>query len=205
MVHFLTHPSFINYTRQADILQGNDGRSKGCGIVIYQNPKEAQRAIRELQNSELNGRPIMVREDREAHNNFGGGGGRGFGGGRGGGGRGGGGGFGGGYNDRNNYGYRNNNNSRTSGNLMPGAPSEQGCQLYVGNLSWNTGWRDLKDYFGQCGNVDRAEVAEFPDGKKKGFGLIRYHTAGDAANAIDQLSGVEFQGRNLEVRLDNKA
>ena len=140
----------------------------------------------------MNGRPIFVREDREAHD-FGGGGGKvGGGGGR------------NNHNNNNNFGYRNNN-SRTSGNLLPGAPSEQGCQLFVGNLSWNTGWRDLKDHFAQCGDVDRAEVAEGPDGKKKGFGVIRYHTAGDAQNAINQLNGVEFMGRTLEVRLDNKA
>jgi len=190
------HMRRVGNIDKADILQGNDGRSKGCGIVIYQSPKEAQRAIRELQNSELNGRPIFVREDRESSS--GGGGGGGFGNNNRGGGS-------GGRNDNNNnFGYRNNNNSRTSGNLMPGAPSEQGCQLYVGNLSWGTGWRDLKDHFGQCGGVDRAEVAEGPDGRKKGFGVIRFHTAGDAAEAIERLNGGEFMGRKLEVRLDNK-
>merc|ERR1719384_2295901 len=49
---------------QANILQ-DGGRSKGCGIVAYQNPLDAARAIRELQNSVLHGRPIFVREDRE--------------------------------------------------------------------------------------------------------------------------------------------
>ena len=87
---------------------------------------------------------------------------------------------------------------------MPGTPSEQGCQLYVGNLSWGTGWRDLKDYFAQCGDVDRAEVAEGPDGRKKGFGVIRFHSANDAREAIERLDGGEFMGRQLEVRLDNK-
>lgn len=168
----------LSFITKADILQGNDGRSKGCGIVIYQNPKEAQRAIRELQNSELNGRPIFVREDRESSGGGGGGGG------------------GGGFGHRNNI--------RTSANLMPGTPSEQGCQLYVGNLSWGTTWRELKHYFKQCGEVDRAEVAEGPDGTKRGFGLIRFHRAGDAREAIERLDGAEFMGRVLEVRLDNK-
>mmetsp|Transcript_7121 Transcript_7121/g.11629 ORF Transcript_7121/g.11629 Transcript_7121/m.11629 type:complete len:487 (-) Transcript_7121:166-1626(-) len=166
------HMRRVGNIDKADILQGNDGRSKGCGIVIYQNPKEAQRAIRELQNSELNGRPIFVREDRESS--------------------GGGGGFG------------HRSNIRTSANLMPGTPSEQGCQLYVGNLSWGTSWRELKHYFKQCGEVDRAEVAEGPDGTKRGFGLIRFHRAGDAREAIERLDGAEFMGRVLEVRLDNK-
>lgn len=183
---------------KADILQSGDGRSKGCGIVIYQKPQEAARAIRELQNSQLNGRPIFVREDREQ-----------FQGGHGGGGgyhQGGGGyqhgGGGGGYHQGGGYQHQHQQHRAM---FMPGAPAEQGCQLFVQNLSWGTDWRQLKDHFRQCGEVDRAEVAESPDGRKKGFGLIRYHTARDAQNAIETLNGVELDGRALEVRLDNKA
>lgn len=40
-------------------------RSKGCGIVEYDNPHASMRAIRELNNTELKGRLIFVREDRE--------------------------------------------------------------------------------------------------------------------------------------------
>ncbi|KAL7485818.1 hypothetical protein ACHAW6_011410 [Cyclotella cf. meneghiniana] len=163
---------------KADILKGDDGRSKGCGIVIYQKPAEAARAIRELQNTQLHGRPIFVREDREQ----------------------GGGHHGGGYH-RGGGGYQNRHNN----SYMQGTPAEEGCQLFVGNLSWETGWRELKDHFRQCGEVDRAEVAEGSDGRKRGFGLVRFHSAKDAQNAIRKLNGVEFMGRALDVRLDNKA
>lgn len=88
---------------------------------------------------------------------------------------------------------------------MPGTPAEEGCQVYVGNLSWDTGWRELKDYFRQCGDVERSEVAEGRDGRKKGFGLVRFRNADDARNAIGTLNGAEFMGRILEVRLDNRA
>jgi len=177
---------------KADVLKSEDGRSKGCGIVLYQKPHEAARAIRELQNTELNGRPIFVREDRE---------------------QGGGGHHGGGHHQhRGGYGgYQHGGGGyhqqyqQQRGGFMPGAPAEEGCQLFVGNLSWETGWRELKDHFRQCGDVDRAEVAEGSDGRKRGFGLIRYHTAKDAQSAIETLNGVELMGRPLEVRLDNKA
>lgn len=160
---------------KADVLKGDDGRSKGCGIVIYQKPAEAARAIRELQNTQLHGRPIFVREDREQGGHHGGGHHR------------------GGYQNRHNNSY------------MQGTPAEEGCQLFVGNLSWETGWRELKDHFRQCGEVDRAEVAEGSDGRKRGFGLVRFHSAKDAQAAIGKLNGVEFMGRTLDVRLDNKA
>ena len=42
----------------ADVLEDHEGRSKGCGIVEYDNPHAALRAIRELNNSELKGRLV---------------------------------------------------------------------------------------------------------------------------------------------------
>jgi len=166
---------------QANVLQSDDGRSKGCGIVIYQNARDASRAIRELQNSVLHGRPIFVREDREQ-----GGGGRRSGGARG---RGGG--------DRGGYGG--------GGGGGDGGGAEAGCQLFVNNLSYDTSWKELKDHFRQCGDVERVEVIEGPDGRKKGFGTVRFYKADDATKAIETLNQVELQGRQLEVRHDNKA
>lgn len=147
---------------QANVLTGDDGRSKGCGIVLFQRPQDAQRAIRELHNSQLHGRPILVREDREQ-------------GGSGGGGR------------------------------RGGHGSAAGTQLFVGNLSFDTTWRELKDHFRQCGDVERAEVMEGPDGRRKGFGTVKFYRQKDANNAIRRLNGTELQGRDLEVRLDLKA
>ena len=31
-------------------------------------------------------------------------------------------------------------------------------RVYVGNLSWQTSWQDLKDHFRQCGTVVHADV-----------------------------------------------
>jgi len=49
----------------ADVLMGADGRSKGCGIVEFGDVDSAQRACAMLNDSELMGRQIFVREDRE--------------------------------------------------------------------------------------------------------------------------------------------
>lgn len=76
------------------------GKSKGFGFVEMPNDDEARKAIDELNDSQLDGRTIVVKkaEPREDRGSGGGGGSRGGGGGYGGGGgnRGGGGGYGGG-------------------------------------------------------------------------------------------------------------
>mmetsp|Transcript_13959 Transcript_13959/g.20909 ORF Transcript_13959/g.20909 Transcript_13959/m.20909 type:complete len:438 (-) Transcript_13959:1771-3084(-) len=153
------HMCATGNVNQASVLTNEDGRSKGCGIVQYQEPQEAARAIRELQKSILCGRPIFV---RGYHNKQGGGGDHGSG--------------------------RNN-----------------GCQLFIRNLSFDTTWRELKDHFQPCGDIDRVEILKAPNGRKKGFGTVCFYRQKDAQNAIHYLNGVELKGRRLEVHVDQKS
>ncbi|KAA1069897.1 hypothetical protein PGT21_006313 [Puccinia graminis f. sp. tritici] len=55
----------------AEVLMGNDGRSKGCGVVEFSTGEAAQKAITELSDRPLLGRPVFIREDREAHPRYG--------------------------------------------------------------------------------------------------------------------------------------
>ncbi|KAA8492148.1 putative RNA-binding protein [Porphyridium purpureum] len=49
---------------RADIIMGQDGRSKGIGTVLFETEEEAQRAIDEMNGAEVDGRLIEVRMDR---------------------------------------------------------------------------------------------------------------------------------------------
>ena len=171
---------------QATILTSNQGTSLGCAVVEYQRPQDAARAIRELYGSNLNGREIQIRQDNKP-SSFAGraGGGRGRGGGR----------YGGGG-SRGGWGGRGGSSGYT--------PPPEGTQLFVGNLSFETTWQDLKDYFKQCGDVDRANVSTGPGGRSKGFGTVRFFNKEDAASAIETLNGTELGGRSLEIRFDQK-
>ena len=170
---------------QATILTDPEGQSIGCGVVVYQRAHEAARAIRELQDSELKGRQMHVREDRvqsgggHRHGGRGGRGGRGH------------------------FGHHHHHHHHGGGGRHMEGEGE-GCQLFVGNLSFDTTWRELKDHFRQCGDVERADV-RFSDGKSRGFGTVRFYKKEDAEAAIARLNGVELQGRAIEVRLDQKA
>ena len=58
----------------AEVMNEADGRSKGCGIVEFSTAEKAKEAIETLKDSDLNGRMIFVREDRESTNTVGSGG-----------------------------------------------------------------------------------------------------------------------------------
>jgi hypothetical protein len=45
---------------RADIMEGGDGRSKGCGLVTFANARDATRAINELTDSELDGTTALL-------------------------------------------------------------------------------------------------------------------------------------------------
>jgi len=78
-------------------------------------------------------------------------------------------------------------------------------KLYVGNLSYEVTWKDLKDHFKPCGLVLRADVLEGSDGKSKGCGLVEYADARDAARAVETLNDSELCGRPIFVREDREA
>ena len=73
-------------------------------------------------------------------------------------------------------------------------------KLYVGNLSFRVSSDDLQAHFAQAGNVESAKVIEDRDtGRSRGFGFVEMTNADDAAAAIEQFNGQEFDGRNLVV------
>src|SRR5437764_10989854 len=70
--------------------------------------------------------------------------------------------------------------------------------LYVGNLPYTTTAEDLREAFGQYGNVTRAQVITDRDtGRSRGFGFVEMSEGGD--EAVANLNGAQFQGRTLTV------
>jgi len=75
-----------------------------------------------------------------------------------------------------------------------------GARLYVGNLSFNSTEGDVLEWFKQAGNVVQCEVVvdKFTN-RSRGFAFVEMGTQEEAARAIEQLNGREFQGRTLTV------
>jgi RNA recognition motif-containing protein len=73
-------------------------------------------------------------------------------------------------------------------------------RLYVGNLSYSTKDADLREVFGEYGEL--ASVAVITDrdtGRSKGFGFVEFANDDDAKAAMEDLNGKEVGGRVLKI------
>lgn len=73
-------------------------------------------------------------------------------------------------------------------------------KIYVGNLPFSSTEDELRDVFGQHGDVESVAVITDRDtGRPRGFAFVEMADADSAANAIKALDGSELGGRNLRV------
>lgn len=73
-------------------------------------------------------------------------------------------------------------------------------QIYVGNMSYGTTENDLKELFGQFGDVDSVKIiTDRETGRAKGFGFIAMNDDSAANTAIEELNGKDFDGRTLRI------
>lgn len=73
-------------------------------------------------------------------------------------------------------------------------------KIYVGNLGFTVTNEDLKTKFEQYGIVNSANIITDRDtGRSKGFGFVEMPEKSEAINAISELNGTEFMGRNMNV------
>ena len=72
--------------------------------------------------------------------------------------------------------------------------------IYVGNLSYDTGNAELREAFAQYGQVDDVRVIEDRgSGRSKGFGFVEMANDSEARKAMDELNGSSLQGRDITV------
>ena len=77
---------------------------------------------------------------------------------------------------------------------------DEGMNIYVGNLSYDTGNAELRDAFERFGQVDDARVIEDKyTQRSRGFGFVEMANDSDAQKAIADLNGTDLQGRTITV------
>ncbi|GFP55114.1 uncharacterized RNA-binding protein C328.05 [Trichoderma asperellum] len=222
---YVSNVSRIGGVMRADVHLGADGRPKGSGIVVFENPEDARNAIQQFNGYDWQGRLLEVREDRFAggggmgfggrggygggmRGGFGGRGGFGFGGGRGGFGFGGRGGFGGGAPGGGPGGGPPGGNfdAPTAAAVAPSpftdgaaAGTERSEIIYVRNLPWSTSNDDLVELFTTIGKVEQAEIQYEPSGRSRGSGVVRFDSVETAETAIAKFQGYQYGGRPLHL------
>lgn len=73
-------------------------------------------------------------------------------------------------------------------------------RLFVGNLSYHTDERGLRDAFSRCGDLVSARImTDRETGRSRGFAFVEYVTKEAAEEAIRSLDGMLLDGRPIAV------
>ncbi|RKO91210.1 hypothetical protein BDK51DRAFT_37530 [Blyttiomyces helicus] len=96
-------------------------------------------------------------------------------------------------------------NKFSQGRRDPNVPSRRECRVYVGNLSYDVGWVDLRDFMSKVGTVVYTDILTIAGGRSKGCGVVEYATPEEANSAIRQLCDTPLMGRSVFVREDREA
>ncbi len=71
--------------------------------------------------------------------------------------------------------------------------------IYVGNLPWSATEDEIRNAFSEFGEVTSVKLIEDREtGRPRGFGFVEMDDAG-ALEAIENLDGKDFGGRNIKV------
>ncbi|GJJ71723.1 hypothetical protein EMPS_04080 [Entomortierella parvispora] len=191
--------------QRANIMQSQDGRSKGHGIVLFSTIEGADKATEQLNGFMWHGRKLEVREDRgvvdhvprkpavassedpnaladtlqqklKVQD--------------------------GEHEDSDGTGDNKLEGSANAGkdHAVPTATPVLGRTVHVGNIPFRVRWQDLKDLFRKAGRVVRADVALNHDNRSKGHGTVIFSTEDEAKNAIVMFDQYQWQDRILQVQ-----
>merc|ERR1712166_727771 len=76
--------------------------------------------------------------------------------------------------------------------------------LYVGNLSWDTTSDSLSAMLSEYGTVNSCDTGTVRNGRTRGWAIVSMGTESECAFVIQTCHDMEFEGRQLTVRLDSK-
>lgn len=173
---------FKGYGRTRDILIKN-----GYGFVEFEDYRDADDAVYELNGKELLGERVVVEPARGTARGSGGHRDR--------------------YNDRYDRrggGRYDRHNSSRSNSSRYGPPLRTEYRLIVENLSSRVSWQDLKDYMRQAGEVTYAGMCQNAHKQNRNEGVVEFASASDMKTAIEKLDDTELNGRRIRLVEDKR-
>ncbi|XP_073970360.1 serine and arginine rich splicing factor B52 isoform X1 [Rhodnius prolixus] len=168
---------FKGYGRTRDILLKN-----GYGFIEFDDYRDADDAVYELNGKELLGERIVVEHARGNDRRRGPMLDR----------------YGGGRSRRPSSGWFKEPEFRSSDRYGP--PTRTDYRLIVENLSSRVSWQDLKDYMRQAGEVTYADAHK----DRRNEGVVEFATHSDMKNALDKLDDTELNGRRIRLIEDRR-
>ncbi|XP_063617628.1 serine-arginine protein 55 isoform X2 [Cydia splendana] len=163
---------FKGFGRIRDILIKN-----GYGFVEFEDYRDADDAVYELNGKDLLGERVVVEPargiDRSADRN---------------------------RRDRHSERDRGRG-SRYDDNYRYGPPTRTEYRLVVENLSSRISWQDLKDYMRQAGEVTYADAHK----QHRNEGVVEFATHSDMRAAIEKLDNTELNGRRIKLVEDRRS
>lgn len=77
--------------------------------------------------------------------------------------------------------------------------------IFIANLNYKVRSEKLQEIFGEYGDVSSAKIIFDRESKRsKGFGFVEMPNDDDALRAIEDLNGVEIEGRQIVVKKANE-
>jgi len=170
---------FKGYGRIRDILMKN-----GYGFVEFDDYRDADDAVYELNGKDLMGERVLVERARGVPRDGrdgGSGGGRDGGGSR------------GRFSARGGDGRRGQ--PRGSDKQRYGPPTRTEYRLIVENLSSRVSWQDLKDFMRKAGEVTYADAHK----QRRNEGVVEFASYSDMKAAMDKLDDSDLNGRRIKL------
>ncbi|KAJ4934592.1 hypothetical protein JOQ06_007383 [Pogonophryne albipinna] len=154
----------------------------GYGFVEFEDNRDADDAVYELNGKELCGERVIIenargpRRDRDRDRD----------------------GHGGGYRGGEpSSGYSSRSHT---GRDKYGPPVRTEYRVIVENLSSRCSWQDLKDFMRQAGEVTYADAHK----ERTNEGVIEFRSHSDMKRAIDKLDGTDINGRKIHLVADRQ-
>jgi len=170
---------FRGFGKVRDIMLKN-----GFGFVEFDDIRDAEDAIHDLNGRELCGERVLLEIARGIP-------------------RGAGGAFISGYvppqsSSRHTYSRESKRDTRSSRSRDMsgyGRPSENGYRLIVENLSTRVSWQDLKDMMRPHGDILFADAHHY----RKNEGVVEFASRSDLKRAVEKMDGKEFNGKRIRL------
>jgi RNA recognition motif-containing protein len=86
----------------------------------------------------------------------------------------------------------------------PAGMVQVGRRVFVGNLAYKVGWKELKDHMKRAGDVLHVDILMDREGRSAGSGLVEFASAEAAAHAIRTLQDTDLLGRPIFLREDRE-